>query len=372
MTSPVSHVPLLDLKAQYATIRDEVRKVIDEVCDSQVFILGPKVAEFEKQIADYCGVRHAVGLTSGSDALLVALMAAGVGPGDEVVTTPFTFFATAGCVARLGAKPVFVDIEPESFNIRPDLIERAITKRTKAIIPVDLFGQLAELETLAAIAAKHGLTLIEDAAQSIGASRNGRKAGQFGGMCCFSFFPSKNLGAFGDAGMIVTDDAALAEKCTILRGHGAKPKYYHKIIGGNFRLDALQAAILSVKLKYLDGWSAARRRNAERYGELLAGCSVVLPKVRPGNVSIFNQYTIRAGDRRDALRDHLQQKKIGCEIYYPLPLHVQECFAYLGGKPGDCPAAEKAAQEVLSIPVYPELTIEQQRYVANAIRDVCG
>ncbi len=372
MTSPVSHVPLLDLKAQYATIRDEVRKVIDEVCDSQVFILGPKVAEFEKQIADYCGVRHAVGLTSGSDALLVALMAAGVGPGDEVVTTPFTFFATAGCVARLGAKPVFVDIEPESFNIRPDLIERAITKRTKAIIPVDLFGQLAELETIAAIAAKHGLTLIEDAAQSIGASRNGRKAGQFGGMCCFSFFPSKNLGAFGDAGMIVTDDADLAEKCTILRGHGAKPKYYHKIIGGNFRLDALQAAILSVKLKYLDGWSAARRRNAERYGELLAGCSVVLPKVRPGNVSIFNQYTIRAGDRRDALRDHLQQKKIGCEIYYPLPLHVQECFAYLGGKPGDCPAAEKAAQEVLSIPVYPELTIEQQRYVANAIRDVCG
>jgi dTDP-4-amino-4,6-dideoxygalactose transaminase len=367
----MTHVPLLDLKAQYAGIRDEVRAVIDEVCDSQAFILGPRVEGFERRIAEYCGVAHAVGVTSGSDALLVALMVADVGPGDEVITTPFTFFATAGCVARLGARPVFVDIEPESFNIRPDLIEAAITKSTKAIIPVDLFGQLCELEKISAIAQRHGLILVEDAAQSIGASRHGRKAGQFGGMCCFSFFPSKNLGAFGDAGMIVTDDADLAERCRVFRGHGAKPKYYHKVIGGNFRLDALQAAVLSVKLKYLDRWSQARRRNAARYDELLAGCGVTTPRIRPGNVSIFNQYTLRAGARRDALRDHLQQKSIGCEIYYPLPLHLQECFAYLGGKPGDCPEAEAAAREVLSIPVYPELTPEQQAYVAAAIREVC-
>jgi len=372
MPSTTMRVPLLDLKVQYAVVRDEVRAVIDEVCDSQMFILGPRVERFERQIAEYCGVAHAVGVSSGSDALLVALMAAGVGPGAEVITTPFTFFATAGCIARVGAKPVFVDIEPETFNIDPDRIEPAVTPRTRAIIPVDLFGQLCDMERISGIAQRYGLMLIEDAAQSIGATQHGRKAGQFGGMCCFSFFPSKNLGAFGDAGMIVTDDPALAEACRILRGHGAQPKYYHKVIGGNFRLDALQAAILSVKLKHLDEWSAARRRNAARYDDLLAGSRVVVPKVRDGNVSIYNQYTLRAGDRRDALRDHLQKCGIGCEVYYPVPLHLQECFAYLGGKPGDCPAAEAAAKEVLSIPIYPELTREQQAYVASAIRQVCG
>ncbi len=372
MSAAVNRVPLLDLKIQYAAIREEVRKVIDEVCDSQAFILGPRVEQLEREISDYCGIKHAIGVSSGSDALLVALMAAGVGQGDEVITTTFTFFATAGCVARLGAKPVLVDIEPDTFNIRPDLIEAAITKRTKAIVAVDLFGQLCDLDKIGDLAARNHLTLIEDAAQSLGASRNGRKSGQFGGMCCFSFFPSKNLGAFGDGGMVATDDDELADRCRMIRGHGAKPKYFHSMIGGNFRLDALQAAVLSVKLKYLDGWSAARRANAARYDQLLAGSDVITPKVREGNASIFNQYTIRVDRKRDALRDHLQSKNVGCEIYYPLPLHEQECFAYLGGKKGDCPTAEMVAQEVLSIPIFPELSAQQQEYVAKCIREVCG
>jgi len=372
MREAVTHVPLLDLKAQYATIRHEIRPVIDEICDSQRFILGERVAEFERQVASYCGVAHAVGVSSGTDAILVALTAAGVGPGDEVITSTFTFFATAGCIARLGAKPVFVDIDPGTFNLRPELVEAAVTERTRAVVPVDLFGQLADMERIVAIADSAGLTMVEDAAQSIGATRHGKKAGQFGGVCCLSFFPSKNLGGFGDAGMIVTDDDALAERCRTLRMHGEDRKYHHKLIGGNFRLDALQAAVLGVKLRYLDGWSQVRRDNAARYAKLLAGADVTLPEVADGSVSIFNQYTIRAGRRRDALFEHLQQRNVGCAIYYPLPLHLQECFAYLEGKKGDHPVAEAVADEVLSIPIYPELTAEQQQYVASAIRDVCG
>jgi len=367
MSKTVTHVPLLDLKAQYATIRDEIRRAIDEVCDSQMFILGERVADFERQVAGYCGVAHAIGVSSGSDALILALMTAGVGPGDEVLVPTFTFFATAGAVSRLGATPVFIDADPETHNVRPECIEAAITSRTRAVVPVDLFGQLADLERVAEIAERRGFVVIEDAAQSIGATRHGCKAGQFGGMCCFSFFPSKNLGGFGDGGMIVTDDDALAERCRILRVHGGQPKYYHKMIGGNFRLDALQAAILAVKLPHLDAWSQARRDNAERYAELLADADVTLPKIADGNVSIFNQYTIRVSRDRDGLIDHLRSRGIGCEIYYPVPLHLQECFADLGGKVGDHPLAEAAAREVLSIPVYPELTDEQQRTVATAI-----
>ncbi|MBN1346223.1 MAG: DegT/DnrJ/EryC1/StrS family aminotransferase [Phycisphaerae bacterium] len=371
MPNAVAQVPLLDLKAQYAAIRNEIRPVLDEVCDSQMFILGQRVADFERSVAEYCGVDHAVGVSSGSDALILALMAADVGPGDEVITSTFTFFATAGAVARVGAKPILVDVDPETFNVRPDLIESAITQRTKAVIPVDLFGQLAELDRISAVAAAHRLVMIEDAAQSIGASRHGRKAGQFGGMCCFSFFPSKNLGGFGDGGMIVTDDADLAERCRVLRMHGETSRYHHRYIGGNFRLDALQAAILNVKLRHLDEWSQARRVNASRYDEWLAASDVITPTIADGNVSIFNQYTLRAPRRRDSLRNHLTSKGIGCGIYYPIPLHLQECFAYLGGRRGDCPVAEALADEVLSIPIYPELSLEQQRRVADAIREVC-
>jgi dTDP-4-amino-4,6-dideoxygalactose transaminase len=334
MSNAAIPVPLLDLKAQYATIREEIRTVVDEVCDSQMFILGERVAEFERQVARYCGVGHAIGVSSGSDALILALMAAGIGPGDEVITSTFTFFATGGAVARLGAKPVFVDIDPATFNLRPELVAATVTERTRAVIPVDLFGQLADMDRFAEITQREGLVLIEDAAQSIGASRWEKKAGQFGGMCCFSFFPSKNLGGFGDAGMVVTDDEDLAEKCRILRTHGAQPKYYHKIIGGNFRLDALQAAVLSVKLRYLDGWSQARRENAAQYDGLLRDVDVMLPRVVEGNVSIFNQYTIRIRQGRDAVRERLQRKGIGCEVDYPVPLHTHLSRAH------DCSAGD--------------------------------
>lgn len=368
MHDNVTEVPLLDLPAQYAAIRDEVRPAIDTVCESQRFILGPVVEEFERRVADYCGASNAIGVSSGSDALILSLMAAGIGPGDQVVTSTFTFFATAGAIVRVGATPVFVDIDHDTYNLRPDAVESAVTERTRAIIPVDLFGQLADLDRITEIAARHDLTLIEDAAQSIGATRHGKKAGQFGGLCCFSFFPSKNLGGFGDGGMVVTDDDDLAHRCRILRNHGAEPKYYHKLIGGNFRLDALQAAVLNVKLDHLDAWSQARRDNAARYDRLLADLPVGLPVIADGNTSIFNQYTIRVPDRRDELRRHLLDHRIGCEVYYPVPLHLQNCFAELGGKPGDCPEAEAAAREVISIPIYPELSEAQQAYVAETIR----
>jgi len=362
-------VPLLDLTAQYKTIRWQVRSAIDRVCESQLFILGPEVTACERDIASFCGASHAIGVSSGTDALLVALMAAGVAPGDEVITSPFTFFATAGVIARLGARPVFVDIEAENFNLDPDAIESRLTRRTKAILPVHLFGRCAAMEPILEIAAKHGLTVIEDAAQSIGArNSHGRAAGTIGDLGCFSFFPSKNLGAFGDAGMVVTQNAKLAESVRVLRVHGGKPKYYHKQIGGNFRLDALQAAVLRVKLSYLPLWTAGRRQNAARYRELFdhSGLSphVTLPQDVPGH--IYNQFVIRCVNR-DVLQAFLREREIETEIYYPVPLHLQECFAELGYARGEFPQAEAAAQEVLALPIYPELSEEQQCYVVDQI-----
>lgn len=358
------NVPLLDLKAQYAPIREEIRQAIDRVCDSQHFILGPEVKSFEEEVARYCGSRYAIGVTSGSDALIVALMALNVGPGDEVITTTYSFFATAGAIARVGATPVFVDIEPHSFNIDARAAASKITSKTKAIIPVHLFGRFASLDPLL----DKGLGIIEDAAQAIGTKdAQGRLAGSAGDFGCFSFFPSKNLGAFGDGGLITTHDAQMAERLQILRNHGAQPKYYHKFIGGNFRLDALQAAVLRVKLKYLDRWTAGRRANAERYRALFKEVkNVTLPEDAPGH--IYNQFVIRA-PKRDQLQAHLKERGIGTEIYYPVPLHLQECFKDLGYKKGDCPVAEAVASDSLALPIYPELTAEQQRYVVEQIRD---
>jgi dTDP-4-amino-4,6-dideoxygalactose transaminase len=370
------HVPLLDLKAQYASIKEEVRTALDEVLESQLFILGPKVEEFEKKIASYSQVNHAVGVSSGSDALLISLMALDIGPGDEVITSPFTFFATAGVIARLQAVPVFIDIDPVTYNIAPEKIEAAVTPRTKAIIPLHLFGQCADMQPIMEIAAKYGLIVIEDAAQSLGAEYGGRRAGTIGHLGIFSFFPSKNLGGFGDGGMVVTNDEVLCDKVKSLRVHGAKPKYYHKIVGGNFRLDAIQAAVLTVKLKYLDAWSQKRRDNAGSYDRRLAEAQpmdVVLPRAiyREGgdrNYHIYNQYTIRV-KQRDGLQRFLKDNGIGTEIYYPLPLHLQECFKDLGYKKGDFPIAEESAGAVLSLPIYPELITEQKDYIVEKIRE---
>ncbi|MFH1943640.1 MAG: DegT/DnrJ/EryC1/StrS family aminotransferase [bacterium] len=371
------NVPLLDLKAQYVKIKDEVRASIDEVCESQYFILGPKVQHLEERIAEYSEAKYGVGVSSGTDALLISLMAIDIMPGDEVITTPFTFFATGGVISRLGAKPVFVDIDPITFNIDASLIEQAITLKTKAIMPVHLFGQVADMDSIMAVAAKHKLFVIEDAAQSIGSEYKGKRAGSIGHLGCFSFFPSKNLGGFGDGGMVVTNDPDLHQKLKILRVHGSKPKYYHKFIGGNFRLDALQAAILDVKLNYLDDWSAGRRRNADYYDEAFKASGLiekgfvttpnpVYKNTGDKNYHIYNQFTLRAKDR-DSLRSHMKEFGIGAEIYYPVPLHVQECYADLGYKAGDMPQSEKAAAEVISIPIYPELTTEQKEYVVETI-----
>lgn len=364
-------VPLLDLKAQYATIRAEVRPVIDAVCESQRFIGGPEIIELEKEVAAYSGCAHAVGMSSGTDALLGGMMALGIGPGDEVIVPTFTFFATAGCVWRLGARPVFVDVDPETFNVTAEHIKPALTERTKLIIPVHLFGQCADMEPILELTRSRSVTVMEDAAQSIGAVRNGRKACSFGRLGTLSFFPSKNLGAFGDGGMIVTNDEALAARCRMFRDHGASPKYYHKFIGGNFRLDALQAAVLRVKLRHLDAWSAKRARNAAYYNRRFAGSPVKTPVIAAGNTSIYNQYVIRV-PRRDELRERLNAAGIGTEVYYPVPLHLQECFAALGGKPGGLPNAEQAAREVLALPIYPELTEAQQARVADAVLDCVG
>jgi dTDP-4-amino-4,6-dideoxygalactose transaminase len=373
------NVPLLDLKAQYAGIRDEVRKALDEVMDSQIFILGPKVEELEKKVAEYSQVPYAVGVSSGTDALLIALMAIDLRPGDEVITTPFTFFSTAGAVARLGGVPVFVDIDPKTYNLDVAKIEKAVTRKTRAIIPVHLFGQCANMDPIMAVAKKHSLAVIEDAAQSIGADYHGRRAGSIGTMGIFSFFPSKNLGGFGDGGMVITQDKALYDKLKILRVHGSQPKYHHKIVGGNFRLDAIQAAVLLVKLARLDDWSLQRRRNAEFYNRKLRMSGLVERglAVRPDpvyaetgdrNFHIYNQYTIKVKDR-DKLRAHLTEKHIGTEIYYPVPLHLQECFKGLGCKKGDFPMAENAAENVVSIPIYPELTDAQKEYVVQSIEE---
>ncbi|MBL7132927.1 MAG: DegT/DnrJ/EryC1/StrS family aminotransferase [Phycisphaerae bacterium] len=361
-------VPLLDLKAQYATLHDELMGAIEAVMQSQRFINGPEVGQLENRIAEYCHCAGAVGVSSGTDAILCSLMTLGVGTGDEVITTPYTFFATAGCVRRVGARCVFVDIEPDTFNIDPGKIEAAVTERTRAIIPVHLFGQMAEMDAIMAIAKKHDLCVIEDAAQSIGATYHGHKAGEIGTVGCLSFYPSKNLGGLGDGGMIVAQDRQLIEKLAVCRNHGAEPKYYHKFVGGNFRLDTLQAAALLVKLKHLEGWSAKRRQHAARYNELFANVEdVVTPGIRDYNVTIFNQYVIRT-TRRDELRDFLKENGIGCEIYYPLSLHEQECFAALGYKRGDFPESEKAAGETLALPVHPELTDEQITHVAGKVK----
>jgi len=379
-------VPLLDLKGQYAPMRAEIEAAIKEVCDEQRFVLGPRVAELEANVAKYSQTKHGLGLSSGTDALLLALMALDVGPGDEVITTPFTFFATAGVIARLGARPFFCDIDPATFNLDPELVRAAIAERCelrgdrlvnretggviRALLPVHLYGQMADLDAFMALARKFRLAVIEDAAQAIGAAlADGRRAGSVGDVGCLSFFPTKNLGAFGDAGMCVTNDSALHERMRILRVHGGEPKYYHSLIGGNFRLDELQAAVLVIKLRHLDAWTEARQANADHYDGLLReadlGSAVQIPARRPGR-HIFNQYVIRAR-RRDELRAHLQANGVGSEIYYPVPLHAQRCFAYLEHEPADFPNSQRAAEEVLALPIYPELTREQREYVVRQI-----
>lgn len=366
-------VPLLDLKAQYATIREEVRAAVDRVMESQLFIMGPEVTALEEEVAAYSHTRFGIGMSSGTDAILAALMAIDLRPGDEVVTTPYTFFATAGAVARLGGVPVFVDIDPATYNIDPARIEAAITPKTRAIMPVHLFGQMADMDPIMEIAGRRNLVVIEDAAQAIGSEYKGRRAGSIGHMGCFSFFPSKNLGGFGDGGMTVTNDPALAEKLDILRKHGSKPKYYHKIVGGNFRLDAIQAAILRIKLRYLDEWTAGRQRNAALYRKLfdaagVAERGVFTPLELPHGRHIYNQFVLRV-PQRDALMAYLKQWKIGTEVYYPVPMHLQECFAMLGHHEGDFAESERAALNTVAVPIYPELTEGMQQTVVAAIAE---
>jgi dTDP-4-amino-4,6-dideoxygalactose transaminase len=359
-------IPLLDLKAQYKGLRVDILAAIAEVLETQVCIGGPKVAELEQKIAAVSDCKYAVGVSSGTDALLCSLMALDIGPEDEVITTPFTFFATAGSVARLGAKPVFVDIDEHTYNLDPAQIEKAITARTKAIIPVHLFGQMCDMDSIMEIADRHGLAVVEDAAQSITATYKGRKAGSIGNAGCFSFFPSKNLGGVGDGGMIVTNDAVLYEKMVRLRNHGAKPKYYHKLLGGNFRLDPLQAAVLLVKLPYLETWSEQRRKNAQLYNRLFAGSPVRTAWIRQDCVSIFNQYSIVL-ENRSTVIEGLKAAGISSEIYYPLPLHKQECFAAMVPPDQLLPIAEETAQHILSLPIYPELTTEMIEYIASTV-----
>ena len=363
-------VPLLDLKAQYRELKPQIDKALLEVAESQEFILGPRVEKFEKELAAYCRCRYAVGVTSGTDALLLALMAFGVKPGDEVITTPFTFFATAGSIARLCAVPVFVDIQPDTFNIDPALIEKRITKKTRAIMPVHLYGQTADMQPILDIARRHGVAVIEDAAQCIGADEKMGRASSLGEMGCLSFYPTKNLGAFGQGGAVTTNDEALYKRLRVFREHGETKRYYYGLIGGNFRLDAIQASVLSVKLERLDKWTSLRQQHAALYTKLfqekgLAGGAVIAPKVtQPRHV--FNAYTIRA-QKRDELQSFLASKEIATKVFYPLPLHLQECFAHLGYKKGALPESERAAETVLSLPIYAEMSEEQVRYVVECV-----
>ncbi len=355
-----SPVPFIDLVAQYGTIRAEVREAVDRCFETQTFILGDEVVQLEKEIAAYCDSEHAIGCASGTDALILALLAAGVKPGDEVITSPFTFFASAGAIHRIGAIPVLVDIEPDSFNLNPACVERAITNRTAAIMPVHIFGQCAEMEPLWRMAAAHDIPIIEDAAQAIGAEYRGRRAGVLGTIGCFSFFPTKNLGGAGDGGIMTTDDADLAARLKRLRVHGDLGGYNHVEVGFNSRLDALQAAVLRVKLRHLDKWTEGRAKNAARYAELIRAAGlddvIQLPTVLPDRRHVFNQFTTRVtGGRRASVIQSMKEQQIGCAVYYPIPLHMQKCFAYLGYKPGDLPEAEQAAAEVLSLPIYTEL-----------------
>jgi dTDP-4-amino-4,6-dideoxygalactose transaminase len=365
------NIPLLDLDAQYRPLRQELLAAVTRVCDSHRFIHGPEVEALERELAAYLQVPHAVGVSSGTDALLMALMGLEIGPGEEVITTPYSFFSTAAAIVRVGARPVLVDIEPDTFNIDPHAAIAAITSRTRAMIPVHLFGQAAELEPLLAAASRAGIAVVEDAAQAIGASYHGRPLGSWGTVGCFSFFPSKNLGAFGDAGLVTCLDEPLARRLRLLRNHGMEPKYYHHLVGGNFRLDALQAAVLRVKLPHLAAWTAARQRNARRYRALFqdAGLDGVvrLPSDAPDRTHIYNQFVIRVADR-DGLRAHLAQQGIGTEIYYPVPFHLQACFGDLGYQAGAFPAAEAAARESLALPIYGELNEGQQAAVVSCIR----
>ncbi len=377
-------VPLLDLKQQYQSIRDEIRVAIERVMESQQLILGPEVEALEREVAAYSQCQFGIGVSSGTDALLVSLMALDIQPGDEIITTPYSFFATAGAIARMNAKPVFVDIDPATFNILPERIEAAISERTRALMPVHLFGQMAEMDSIMEIARRHGLTVIEDAAQAIGAEFKGRRAGSIGDLGCFSFYPTKNLGGFGDGGMVTTNDPGLAERIRRLRNHGYTARYYNKEVGGNFRLDAIQAAVLRVKLKRLDEWTAARQRNAERYRTLFAEAQITCETVgesefiNPKIISlpfeaderrhIYNQFVISFA-RRDELQSFLKERHIGTEIYYPVPLHLQECFAALNQRKGDFPNSERATEVTLALPIYPELTAIQQMAVVQAIKE---
>ncbi len=364
-------IPILDLKAQYANIKDEILQAISEVCDNQIFALGPAVAEFEENVAKYCNSKYAIGVSSGTDALLVSLMALDIKPGDEVITTPFTFFATAGSITRLGAKPVFVDVDRDSYNINTDAIEQKITDKTRAIIPVHLFGQIAQMKTITDIAKRHNLVVIEDAAQAIGASQDGIKAGNFGDCGCFSFYPTKNLGGFGDGGLVTTNREDLAQKIRALRDHGQSPRYFYKVIGGNFRLDGIQGAVLNVKLKYLEGWNEKRRQNAALYDSIFKDTPVKTPIINDNNISIFHQYTVTI-PQRDKLKQFLADNNIGSAVFYPKPLHLQDCFSNLGYKQGDLPIAEQLCQEVLSLPIYSELEPNQIEYVAKTVLQFYG
>jgi dTDP-4-amino-4,6-dideoxygalactose transaminase len=375
---PAAPVPLLDLKKQYATLKEEILRVTAEVYESQGFILGPRVEAFEKAVAAYVGAKHAVGMSSGTDAQLAVMMALGIGPGDDVVTSPYTFFASAGAVARLGARPVFVDIEPGTFNLDPARLERALTPKTKLIQPVHLYGQCADMDPIREIAKEKGIPVLEDACQSLGAAYKSVKAGALAESCAFSFFPSKNLGGFGDGGMVTTSDDALAAKLRAMRMHGETSRYHHKFVGGNFRLDALQAAVLHVKLPHLDGWSEARRANAkvierlylEHGGLPFEKGGLAFPREAAGRHHVFNQFVVRVGlGRRDSLKEFLEKRSIGSAIYYPVPLHLQECFAPLGYKEGDFPESERAARETLAIPVFPELTEGQKAFLAFTLAE---
>ncbi len=363
-------VPLVDLQPPYRPLRDEILAAVSRVCDSQRFVLGPEVDSLERELEALLGFRHAIAVSSGTDALLLALLALGIGAGDEVVTTPYSFFATAGVIVRLGARPVFVDVEPDTFNIDPGRVAGAITPRTRAIVPVHLFGLSADLAPILEVAGRAGVPVVEDAAQAIGARYRSRAVGGIGTFGAFSFFPTKNLGAFGEAGLVTTEDDGLAAAARLLRTHGMEPKYYHHLVGGNFRMDALQAAVLRVKAPHLDAWTRARRENAARYRRLFREADldrrVILPAERSDRTHVFNQFVVRVGGR-DALRARLAEQGIGTEIYYPVPLHLQPCFANLGYGRGAFPEAERAAADSLALPIYPGLTVEQQQAVVAAI-----
>lgn len=370
-------VPFIDLVAQYQSIREEIREAVDRCFENQSFILGDEVTQLEQEIARYCDARHAIACASGTDALILALMALGVGPGDEVITSPFTFFASASSIHRLGARPVLVDIDPESFNLCPVQVEKSISARTKAIMPVHIFGQCADMEPLWRLSTQHKIPIVEDAAQAIGAEYRGRRAGVLGSIGCFSFFPTKNLGGAGDGGIMTTDDSELAARLRRLRVHGDTGGYNHVEVGFNSRLDAVQAAVLRVKLRHLDAWTAARNRNAQQYAEALHNAGLPmgleLPVVLPDRRHVFNQYTTRVtGGQRDAVMQSLRARQIGCAVYYPIPLHLQKCFDYLGYRPGDLPEAERAAAEVLSLPIYSELPAEHQALVVAGLTDAMG